>query len=166
MTRVFLIRWVVILILAGAIVGMAVQRYSREVQTIGPAQVMTSATPGPLRVLGMVEGGTLEKTEPFTGASFTLSQGDSRIPVVYRGEEPDNLRELKTIVVVGRWDVSNDAFISEEVDLIPNFGFVLAAYLALIPVGIFLFLMERKVSLLYNEIKESRIYESEAEEIE
>jgi hypothetical protein len=36
----------------------------------------------------------------------------------------------------------------------------------MVPLALFLFLMERRVRLLYNEIKESKIYESEVGELE
>lgn len=167
MNRGFYIRWVVTLAIGTIIVGLAVERYSREVKTIGPDQVRSLAsTTEPLRVLGMVEAGSLLKTNPFSEATFSLIQGESRIPVIYKGEEPDNLRDLKTLVVVGHWEAETGHFISDKIDLVPNFGYVLAAYLALIPVVLFLFLMEQKVMMLYNEIKESSVYEAEVEAID
>lgn len=166
MNRGFYIRWVVTLAIGAIIVGLAAERYSREVKTVGPDQVMSFTSSGPVRVLGMVEAGSLLKTNPFSEATFFLIRGESRIPVIYKGEEPDNLRDLKTIVVVGHWEAENGHFISEKIDLVPNFGFVLAAYLALIPVVLFLFLMEQKVMMLYNEIKQSSVYEAEVEAID
>jgi hypothetical protein len=54
---------------------------------------------------------------------------------------------------------------AEEIALLPNYWFVAGAYLAgIIPIGLFLFSMERRVELLYNRIKSTKLYEPEEEQ--
>lgn len=170
MTRGLYLRWGILLLAVLIIVTLGVQRYNREVRTLSPETVINSSPAGQIRVLGRVEGGSLSRSgPPLNGtleAAFSLSSEISTISVVYKGEEPDNLRELKTLVVVGEWNPLEGRFLSSKIDLVPNIGFVIAAYLNLIPLLLFLFIMERKVTLLYNEIKETRVYESEVGELD
>ena len=166
MTR-FYLRWAIVLIIGAVIAGLTVQRYRSEIQAISPQELLESLPSGSVRVLGQVEAGSLKAEGRLTDAAFTLAHQDVRIQVLYEGPEPDNLRELKNLVAVGRWDPGQAALIAHEIDLVPNFGFVGAAYLAtLIPLILFLFVMERRVNLLYNAIKQAKAYESEANPVE
>lgn len=170
MTRGLYLRWAILVLAGLIIVTLGVRRYDREVRPISPETVLRSSPSGSVRVMGRVAAGSLSKSEPRPGgtlqAAFSLTSEKGQVSVFYDGEEPDNLRELKTLVVVGEWDPETGRLLAREIDLIPNIGFVIAAYLNLIPLFLFLFIMERKVALLYNEIKETRVYESEAGELD
>ncbi len=170
MARGLYLRWGVVVLAVLIIVSLSARRYDREVRPISPETVLSSSPSGPVRVMGRVAGGSLSKSEPrpegTLEAAFSLTSENGQVSVLYDGEEPDNLRELKTLVVVGKWDAEAQQLLSSQIDLIPNFGFVIAAYLNLIPLFLFLFIMERKVGLLYNEIKDTRDYESEAQELD
>jgi hypothetical protein len=91
---------------------------------------------------------------------FQLAGERERISVRFMGDDPENLRELKTIVVAGRWDDTARELEGQKITLTPNYGFITAAYLiGLIPMGLFLFNMERKVAILYTRIKEEKVYQ-------
>ncbi|MBI3609131.1 MAG: cytochrome c maturation protein CcmE [Nitrospirae bacterium] len=160
MKRLYL-RWGGILAVGFLIVILSAQRYYRDVYSLTPDLILSRPPFGTVRILGMVEAGTLVKETPSNQARFSLSGNGQRIPVLYQGNRPDDLRELKTLVVIGQWDGSNRQFLAHEMDLIPNYGFITTAYLIMLPMGLFLFMMEHRVLLLYNKIKESKIYEPE-----
>jgi len=162
----FYFRWAGLLLVGAVITCLAAQHYVQAVRPLVPAQVLSGHPAGPVRMLGMVEAGSLTKEAETNVVSFSLTHNGQRIPVVYQGNDPDNLRELKTLVVVGEWDETTGHYMAHEIDLVPNYGFITAAYLVMIPMALFLFLMERRVRLLYNEIKSSKIYESEAGKLE
>lgn len=159
-------RWGIILLLTVIAVSLGIDRYVRDVKTLGPGEIHTAGGSETVRVEGRVEAGTLTMDENGTEAAFELADSDASIPVFYRGEATDTLRELKTLVVVGRWNTDPPRFEAVRLDLTPNYGFILAAYLVLIPLGAFLFLMEHRVLLLYTEIKDSKAYESEVQAFE
>jgi hypothetical protein len=115
-----------------------------------------------MRVLGMVVGGSLVKGSPGEPIQFTLSGEARQIPIHYEGDEPENLRELKRVVIVGRWNSEAQRIEAKEISSLPNYDFVTWAYIVtLIPMALFLFNMERKVALLYIMIKEEKIYQPE-----
>jgi cytochrome c-type biogenesis protein CcmE len=159
------IRWGGILLAGLIITLLGVQRYYREVITISPEQLLQKQSTGTVRILGTVQAGSLSVVNGDSAsafqATFRLSSGEREVlSVLYTGERPDNLRELKSLVVVGRWNPSTQVFESHEIQLLPNYGYVAAAYLSvMIPMGLFLFRMERKVELLYTEIKSAKVYE-------
>src|SRR3990172_13301289 len=129
-------------------------------------QLLREQPTGTVRILGRVEAGSLsalgQEETSLHRATFYLSGEREGLPVRYIGGIADNLREVKTMVVIGRWDLSTREFEAHEISLLPNYGYVAAAYLiGMIPIGFFLFLMERRVELLYNEIKAAKAYESE-----
>lgn len=166
MTR-FYLRWTIVLLIGAVIAGLTVQRYRSEVLAVSPQELLASPPSEPVRVLGQVEAGSLKPDGGLSKADFILTSGGVQIQVHYEGPEPDNLRELKNLVAVGRWNPGPAVFMAHEIDLVPNFGFVAAAYLAtLIPLVFFLFVMERRVNLLYNAIKQAKVYEAEANPIE
>ena len=123
---------------------------------------MKSAPSHEIRVRGLVRAGTLQGNVAGGEAEFELTEGDASIPVQYQGPPPDNLRELKTLVLIGKWNPTTNIFEARDIGLVTNYGFVISAYLiGLIPLAIFLFAMSRRVSLLYEEIKESKLYQEE-----
>ncbi|MBI3595905.1 MAG: cytochrome c maturation protein CcmE [Nitrospirae bacterium] len=162
----FYIRWGGLIFVGLWIVAVGTQRYNRDVRPLTPEQVLKDHSDGPVRMLGMVEAGSLRKDPATSQMLFSLMENGQRIPVVYQGNDPDNLREIKTLVVVGVWDDAAKRFVAQDIHLIPNYGFIIAAYLVMIPLALFLFMMERRVRLLYNEIKQSKLYEPEVGEFE
>ncbi|MBI5197962.1 MAG: hypothetical protein HZA19_05065, partial [Nitrospirae bacterium] len=93
-----------------------------------------------------------------------LLQGEKTVlPVRYAGEDVDILRELKILVVTGRWNPETGEFQGESLALTPNYGFVAAAYLiGMLSTFLFLYIMERRLRLLYNDVKQAKLYEPEA----
>jgi cytochrome c-type biogenesis protein CcmE len=162
------LRWAGIVGVALMIGGLAAQYYDREVKTITPESVLEARPAGTVRVLGMVQAGSLTMTPAeaagaMTQAAFELAADDAHLPVRYDGPADDNLRELKTLVVVGRLE-PDGRFAAHQLDLLPNYGFITAAYLlALVPLGLFLFGMERRVALLYTAIKDTTVYQPESD---
>ena len=161
----FYLRWGVLLLIGLAITGVGAQRYYRDVYSLTPEQILKERPSGEVRVLGRVEAGTLTTEAPSERAAFRLAGKEARIPVDYHGPDSDNLRELKTVVVIGHWDDAGRRFAAREIDNAPNYGFITAAYLTLVPMALFLFVMEHRVLLLYNQIKQSKQYESEVGEL-
>lgn len=160
------LRWGGLVLVGFWIVASGAQYYDRNVRPLTPEQILKDHPAGPVRMLGMVEAGSVVKEATSSQVLFFLAGNGQRIPVVYRGNDSDDLRELKTLVVVGQWDDANRRFLAQKIALVPNYGFITAAYLVMVPMALFLFLMERRVRLLYNEIKESKIYEPEVGELE
>lgn len=173
------LRWAGIIGVALVIVWLAAQHYDRAVKTITPEQLLQTRPVGTVRVIGLVQAGSLRitpqegSTPPMIQSEFELAGQQERLPVHYDGPADDNLRELKTLVVVGHLNPegpdgsSGRRFEAHEFDLLPNYGFITAAYLlALIPLGLFLFGMERRVALLYTVIKETTAYQPETDTVE
>jgi cytochrome c-type biogenesis protein CcmE len=161
------VRWLILLAVLGTVTLLGAQRYDRDVRTVAPGDVVSGGVAGTARVLGMVEAGTLKAAPDGRNASFVLVADGSAIPVIYSGESPDNLRELKTLVAVGQWDPIARVFQARVLDLVPNYGFIVSAYaLTLIPLAAFVFVMERRVKLLYTEIKRSKVYTPEVDEFD
>jgi len=159
----FYLRWGVIILIGLWIVTAGANRYYRDVQPMSPEQVLRNHPAGPVRIIGMVEAGSLMKEPEKSQIRFALVRNGQHISVVYRGSDPDLVRELKTLVLVGEWGQDSQQFLADEIHLVPNYGFITAAYLVMIPLALFLFLMERRVRLLYNEIKLSKTYEPESD---
>jgi len=197
----FYIRWAVVIGVALVLAWLAAQHYDREVKTITPEQLLAARSEGTVRVIGMVQAGSLTivpqeasstpsdtapgadpstTTPPNTIAmilaEFELTGRQARLLVHYDGPADDNLRELKTLVVVGHLTADGATgsaaphqpdtrrFEAHALDLLPNYGFIAAAYLlALIPLALFLFGMERRVAILYTVIKETTAYQPETE---
>ena len=163
----FYIRWSGILILMITIGVLGFLRFQKEVDTLWPAEVLQTNPSETVRMIGTVQPGTLTKegfgAEGSLGrANFGLRGEEEEVIVHYKGIKPDNLRELKTLVVEGRWDPISKGFQANEISVVPNYRFIAAAYLvAIVPLGIFLFRMERRMRLLYFEIKETTVYEPE-----
>jgi hypothetical protein len=146
-----------------AIIGvLGIQRYHRDVTAISPDQLLRDQPAKTVRVLGMVEAASLVKEGEGGPIAFQLSGEGAKVSVRYIGQESENLRDLKTLVIGGRWNSTTQIFEADKISLVPNYGFITAAYLAsLIPMGLFLFNMERKVAMLYILIKEEKVYQPE-----
>ena len=158
------IRWSALVVLFGAIGLLGFARYNRDVRTISPKQLLDSPPSASVRILGMVAPGSLERGREGVLTRFELSgEKGANIFVQFAEEDEETLRELKTVVVVGKWDSARNVLNAGKVALVPNYGFITSAYLlSLIPLGFFLFHMERKVAMLYIMIKEEKVYEPEA----
>jgi cytochrome c-type biogenesis protein CcmE len=162
------VRWAGIAVAGIVIALLGAARYETKVKPITPEQLLGDHPAGTVRMIGLVQPGSLtlapgaEASSPIT-ATFELVGQSEHLPVRYTGPAEDNLRELKTLVVIGRFDPANRTFEAAEIDLLPNYGFITAAYLVtLLPLGLFLFGMERRVALLYTSIKETTVYQPEA----
>jgi len=159
--KVFYFRWGVILVLGLMVVSQGVQRYYRDVVTLSPVELIHQSPVETVRVMGTVIGGSLMRKDSQNDLFFVIEDQGREIPVHFIGSEAEGLRELKTIVVEGRWDSSTGELKGERIRVIPNYGFISAAYLfSFIPIILFLFHTERKVKLLYSQIKETKVYES------
>ncbi|MFQ5598320.1 MAG: cytochrome c maturation protein CcmE [Nitrospiria bacterium] len=162
MTRVY-IRWAVLSLLFGTIGILGFVRYNRDVRTISPKALLESPAGAHIRLLGMVEPGSLIENAAEGTVHFDISGEGRKIAVKFSGSDEEILRELKTIVVVGQWHRETGELVAQEIALNPNYGFITSAYLlSLIPLAFFIFHMERKVALLYIMIKEERAYQPEA----
>jgi cytochrome c-type biogenesis protein CcmE len=162
MTRLY-VQWTVVALAAAAIVFSASRYYDSHLLTVTPEAVLSGGAGSALvRVQGLVQGGTLTGDVSAGQAAFRLGGDRDAVQVEYNGPSPENLRELKTLVVIGRWDSERRVLLAQDLALLPNYGFVVGAYLvALLPLALFLFLMERRVRLLYAEIKQAKLYEPE-----
>ncbi|MCC6543907.1 MAG: cytochrome c maturation protein CcmE [Nitrospirae bacterium] len=159
----FYIRWGVLLLVTSMIAFLGFQRYQRDVASLTPDQLLENPTPDKTRVMGIIQGGTLTREHDSNRAYFLLQGENKTLPVRYEGHDTDTLRDLKVIVVTGHINSVTAEFDGESVSLIPNYGFVTVAYLlGILPTLFFLFLMERKLRLLYTEVKEAKLYEPEA----
>ena len=160
MTKLY-IRWGGMLIVAIVFIVLTYQHYRDNLASLVPQQVRQETPAGDVRVLGMVQGGTL-KTRKAGEATFTLLGENATLPVHYQGPPPDNLRELKILVLVGTWNAATQVFEARDIGIVPNYGFIAGAYLlGLVPLALFLFVMSRRVNFLYDEIKASKLYEEE-----
>jgi cytochrome c-type biogenesis protein CcmE len=162
MTRLY-VQWTVVALAAAAVVFSASRYYSQHLLTVTPEAVLGGGAGAALvRVQGLVQGGTLTGDVSAGQATFRLGGDRDAVQVEYNGPSPENLRELKTLVVIGRWDPERRVLLAQDLALLPNYGFVVGAYLvALLPLALFIFFMERRVRLLYHEIKQAKLYEPE-----
>lgn len=156
-------RWAIIV---GGILLLALmtfQQYQRDLSTISLATVLNSpATSEPVRIQGMVKSGTLAGAVGQGQATFELMDGSTTLPVEYIGPPLENIRELKTIVLLGHLDHETKIFKAKDTALINNFGFVAAAYLiAVLSLGWAIFAMSQRVMVLFKEIKDEKLYEPE-----
>ena len=159
--KAFYIRWGIVLCCLAVVALLGIERYGREVVTILPAQLLQKPSASVARVSGMVRAGSLIRS-PGLAPVFELMQDEISLAVRYVGPPNDNLREIKTLVVVGRWDPRAREFVAEEIRVVPNYGFVTSAYLVgVLSILIFLFTMERRMRLLSAEIREETVYQSE-----
>jgi len=161
----FYTRWA---IMVGGIILLAImtyQQYQRDLSTISLATVLNSPTTSEtVRIQGMVKSGTLSGAVDQGQATFELMDGSTTVPVEYAGPPLENIRELKTMVLMGQLDPATKTFKANDTALINNFGFVAAAYLiTVLSLGWAIFAMSQRVMVLFKEIKEEKLYEPENE---
>ena len=85
------------------LVVLAYQHYQQHLISVTPVFVIKNApTDSALRVQGMVKSGSLKGNVQEGHAEFELVGESSTISVAYDGPPPDNLRELKTLIIVGK----------------------------------------------------------------
>ena len=157
----FYIRWGGVCIVAIVLIVLTYNHYRDNLASLAPQQVKQESPTGEIRVLGMVQGGTLE-TRAAGEATFSLLGESASLPVHYQGPPPDNLRELKILILIGTWDAATPVFKARDIGIVPNYGFIAGAYLlGLLPLALLLFAMNRRVNFLYEEIKASKLYEEE-----
>jgi cytochrome c-type biogenesis protein CcmE len=144
---------------------MTYQQYQRDLSTISLANLLNSPTTSEtVRIQGMVKSGTLSGAVDQGQATFELMDGSTTVPVEYAGPPLENIRELKTMVLIGQLDPATKTFKANDTALINNFGFVAAAYLiTVLSLGWAIFAMSQRVMVLFKEIKEEKLYEPENE---
>ncbi len=157
-------RWAMIL---GATLLLAIltyQHYQQHLSTLSVGTLLGSPPASqPVRIQGMVKSGTLKGEVDQGQVTFEFVDGSSSLFVEYQGPPLENIRELKTLVLIGRWDSQAQVFKAQDTALINNFGFVAAAYLiSVLALGGMVFAMSQRVMVLFKEIKESKLYEPEA----
>lgn len=155
------IRWGIILLVIVAVGFLGFSRYLKEVKTVSPDDLVRDSSET-VRLKGLVLGGSLVEEAPSGGVLFEMKGLDQSATIHYTGSEDDNLRELKIVVAGGHWDEKMLVFQADRLSIVPNYGFVVGAYLVgILPTLLFLFSMERREKLLYAEIKEEAAYEAE-----
>ncbi len=158
----FYIRWAALALMALILSGLTYQHYQQNLASVTPERIIknSSSTAPSVRVEGMVKSGSLSGNPQEGQAEFQLSGESTTVTVHYKGEPPENLRELKTVIAVGHWDSGQQIFQAREIAIVTNYGFVISAYLvAIIPLLVLVFSMSRKVTSLFQVIKESKVYE-------
>ena len=163
----FYARWA---IMVGGIILLAMMtyhQYQRDLSTISLATLLNSPTTSEtVRIQGMVKSGTLSGAVDQGQATFELIDGSTTLAVEYAGPPLENIRELKTMVLIGHMDHQTKICKAKDTALINNFGFVAAAYfLTVIALGWSLFAMSQRVMFLFKEIKEEKLYEPENESL-
>lgn len=155
----FYLRWAGILLGVVLLAFLGTLRYQREVSTVSPAYVLATAPEKPVRVQGMVQAGSLRLDQPRREAWFVLEGDEGALRVHYQGPDMEEIRELRHLVIGGVWNPEQARLEGRSLALPPRYGFVTAAYaVGLLPTLLFLFHMERRVRLLYNEIRETKPY--------
>lgn len=158
----FYLRWGVVVLVAGILAFLTYRHYDEHLATTTPEDVLTSNHEGGQRVLGLVKGGSLVGNVEQGQAQFTLSGEREELSVIYNGPPPENLRELKKVVLIGVWNGQKRQFHAHDVGLVTNYGYVMSAYfVGLLPLTFMVFVMGRKVTILYDEIKRSKLYQPE-----
>ena len=76
---------------------------------VTPSELSAARTPGKVyRLGGMVEKGSVKWTPATLDLSFSISDGQTRLPVRHHGSPPDLFGEGRGAVVEGRW--TNDGY--------------------------------------------------------
>ena len=157
----FYARWAIMVGGLLLLTMMTYHQYQRDLSTISLAAVINQpATSETVRIQGMVKSGTLSGAVEQGQATFELIDGPTTLPVEYAGPPLENIRELKTMVLIGHLDQETKIFKAKDTALINNFGFVAAAYLVtIISLCWALFAMGQRVMVLFKEIKDEKLYE-------
>ncbi len=155
------LRWGVLMMVFAVIGFLAISRYNRDVRTISPRVLLSESPSAEKRLMGMIDAGSLKRGSDGVPFRFSLSSEGVKASVIFLGDDTESLRDLKTIVVVGRWKAEKGVFEAAEIRLTPNYNFVTSAYVfSLIPLILLIFSMERRVALLYVMIKEEKVYQA------
>jgi len=91
----------------GTATALALMAFSQHMLFFySPSQVMAGEAPSgyPFRVGGLVEEGSVERSEFDLNVRFVLTDGAASVPVTYTGILPDLFREGQGIVVRGEVD--------------------------------------------------------------
>ncbi|RMH09719.1 MAG: hypothetical protein D6704_00715 [Nitrospirae bacterium] len=159
----FYLRWTGVLLVGMLFGGLLYAHYTQHLASLTPEQLLHQMPSGEVRLRGLVKSGSLQGELEQGKAVFELVGERVSVTVQYAGPPPENLRELKTLIVVGRWDPMSNTFYARDLALLPHYGFVTSAYVAgLVPLVIVVFSMARRVNALYEEIKRSTVYQPEA----
>jgi cytochrome c-type biogenesis protein CcmE len=108
--NLFYIRWVVVILVTLVITFLGFQRYQKDVVSLTPDQLLQHPSQGKIRVIGVIQGGSLTKEEDSNMAFFRLQGEKKPLPVRYRGHDTDTLRDLKIVVVTGRLNAGTGEF--------------------------------------------------------
>ncbi len=159
----FYSRWALMVSAIFVLAFLTYNHYHQHLSTVALKELKTTSLAGQeVRIQGMVKSGTLKGETQQGQAIFELVEGSINVPVAYQGAPLENIRELKTMVLIGRWDNEAQLFRAKDTALMDNFGFVAAAYLiAIIPMGWVLFAMGQRVMVLFKKIKDEKLYEPE-----
>jgi hypothetical protein len=137
---------------------LGARRYCVEVATLPMKRLIAESPSGEVRILGQIVANSI--TPSAEGIRFKLTDQTETLTLLYTGKETDSIRDLKTLVTIGKWD--GEKLVADRTAPRPNYDFVTAAYfVGLIPVALFLFQMERRVEKLYLEIKAEKVYAPE-----
>ncbi len=71
---------------------------------VNPTELLTKPIGTTLRLGGMVEKGSIQRTTQDMKIKFTVTDFTTTIPIVYRGITPDLFQEGQGVVVDGTWD--------------------------------------------------------------
>ena len=158
----FYTKWAAMLVAIIFLSILIYNHYQRDLATLSPQEILETPPSEEVRLLGMVRGGTLRGNLEAGDAQFEVIEEDTSLAVQYHGPPPENLRELKILVLIGKWNGTAKLFEARDIGLVTNYGYVMGAYLiGLLPLLCFVFVMSRKVGLLYTEIKQSKLYQPE-----
>ena len=124
----FYVRWGVVLLISWVLVFLTQQNYELNLASLSPQEVLVSKPFGELRVLGLVKGGSLTGNIEAGEAEFDLAGLEQDIRVTYVGPPPENLRELKHLIVIGTWDSQAKRFLGNS-DWSPTMGLSLVPML-------------------------------------
>ena len=101
-------RLVLIVVALGALLGAVLLAMwglkDRAAYFYTPSDIANAAPGKAMRLGGMVDKGSLSHEPDGVTIRFTVSDGKSRLPVVYRGIVPDLFREGSGVVAEGRME--------------------------------------------------------------
>ena len=105
----------VLALLAAAVAGVTRALRSNLVFFVTPTQVLQGEARGrdALRLGGLVQAGSVRRSEGGAALHFVLADAQHQVPVVYRGVLPDLFAEGKGAVAQGRFDASGTLQASE-----------------------------------------------------
>lgn len=160
MKSAFVIRWLVVLLVLGAVAALAYQRYQRDVAHIAPEAYAAIESGKSARILGRVQAGSLKNVVAGKGAEFVLEAGSVQVKVVYQGPDTDTLRELKTLLVQGVRQ-PDGTFMASQASIAPNYDYIALAFgLVAALLGVFAFVLEWRVAGMRETLGDAAIKEA------